>query len=386
MSNEQIKLTREELYQKVWSKPATILAEELGISDVAIAKICKKLNIPKPYPGYWQQVNVGRGVHPPPLPGIQQGIPKDVVIYPNQFKPLQSQSPEVLAQIESERQAANHIGISPTLHNPHPLVSQAKQLLEKTKPNMYGLVRAPWNQKCLDVRVSRTEMNRALRILDALLKALVSRGYSAEIFKEGPDSTAFVIQGQRVKVSLVEKTDRKENELSETEKRNSYLAMRDRWIYIPNGKLSFIIHEYCPENCRKRWSDKIQKPLEDQLNEIMIGVIVAAEGLRQREIRFQEEQRKYEEAELRRRQESQRRKSLEAQSEAWSRIQNIRLFLQSCEGLISNTSGSIVTDCVEAKWLAWAHRYLDSLDPLKNGDFEKMIHQVAASFLGNRPQ
>jgi hypothetical protein len=52
-------------------------------------------------------------VHPPPLPGIQQGIPKDVIIYPNQSKPsIQSHSPEVLAQIESERQAANHIGSS----------------------------------------------------------------------------------------------------------------------------------------------------------------------------------------------------------------------------------------------------------------------------------
>jgi hypothetical protein len=78
-------------------------------------------------------------------------------------------------------------------------------------------------------------------------------------------------------------------------------------------------------------------------------VIAAAEGLRQREIRFQEEQRKREEAELRRQQESQRRKSLEVQSEAWCRIQNIRLFLQSCEGLISNSSGSIATDSVEAK-------------------------------------
>jgi hypothetical protein len=52
MGDEKIKLTREEIYQRVWSKPATLLAKDLGISDVAIAKICKKLNIPKPYSGY----------------------------------------------------------------------------------------------------------------------------------------------------------------------------------------------------------------------------------------------------------------------------------------------------------------------------------------------
>jgi biotin operon repressor len=42
MSNEtpQKELTREELYEKVWSTPGTKLAEELGISDVAITKRC----------------------------------------------------------------------------------------------------------------------------------------------------------------------------------------------------------------------------------------------------------------------------------------------------------------------------------------------------------
>src|SRR2546423_15717016 len=37
MADDGIKLTREELYQKVWSKPATRLAKEFGISDVALA-------------------------------------------------------------------------------------------------------------------------------------------------------------------------------------------------------------------------------------------------------------------------------------------------------------------------------------------------------------
>jgi hypothetical protein len=93
----------------------------------------------------------------------------------------------------------------------------------------------------------------------------------------------------------------------------------------------------------------------------MIGVITAAEVLRQREIRRQEERRKWEEAELRRLEETRRRKTLEAQSDTWNRIQNIRLFLRSCEELILNRSGSITADSVESKWLAWAYRYIDKL-------------------------
>jgi biotin operon repressor len=38
-------LSREELYEKVWSKSGVKLSAEFGISDVAIAKRCRKLNI-----------------------------------------------------------------------------------------------------------------------------------------------------------------------------------------------------------------------------------------------------------------------------------------------------------------------------------------------------
>lgn len=45
-------ITREELYEKVWEKPASQLKEEFGVSDVAIAKACRKMEIPKPPRGY----------------------------------------------------------------------------------------------------------------------------------------------------------------------------------------------------------------------------------------------------------------------------------------------------------------------------------------------
>ena len=41
-------LSRQELYDLVWSKPVTEVAKELGISDVALAKRCRALNIPLP--------------------------------------------------------------------------------------------------------------------------------------------------------------------------------------------------------------------------------------------------------------------------------------------------------------------------------------------------
>jgi len=46
-------LDRQTLYELVWSKPTAYLAQEYGISDVALGKMCQGMNIPKPPHGYW---------------------------------------------------------------------------------------------------------------------------------------------------------------------------------------------------------------------------------------------------------------------------------------------------------------------------------------------
>ena len=70
MKSKERQITREELYKLVWSKPITVLAKEFGMSDVGLAKVCKKLNVPKPYRGYWQLVEAGRKLtNRPETPG-----------------------------------------------------------------------------------------------------------------------------------------------------------------------------------------------------------------------------------------------------------------------------------------------------------------------------
>jgi hypothetical protein len=63
--------TRKELYKQVWNTPMRRLAAEYGLSDVGLAKICKKHDIPKPTRGYWAQVKAGRKPTKIPLPSQQ---------------------------------------------------------------------------------------------------------------------------------------------------------------------------------------------------------------------------------------------------------------------------------------------------------------------------
>ena len=50
---------RLELMRLVWSKPTVKVAKEIEVSDKAIDKRCKRLEIPKPPPGFWRKYRTG---------------------------------------------------------------------------------------------------------------------------------------------------------------------------------------------------------------------------------------------------------------------------------------------------------------------------------------
>jgi hypothetical protein len=61
---------REELYEKVWAQPIQKLAKEYGVSDVALARACKRRRVPVPGKGYWAKKAAGKSVPKrPPLGG-----------------------------------------------------------------------------------------------------------------------------------------------------------------------------------------------------------------------------------------------------------------------------------------------------------------------------
>jgi hypothetical protein len=64
---------REELYRKVWEKPLLKVAEEYGVSAVALGKTCRKLSAPVPGRGYWAKLAHGHGAtQKPPLPKLDK--------------------------------------------------------------------------------------------------------------------------------------------------------------------------------------------------------------------------------------------------------------------------------------------------------------------------
>lgn len=63
-------LKRTALHALVWSKPMTHLAKELGISDVGLAKACRRHGVPVPPRGYWAQLAAGKALPKTLLPEV----------------------------------------------------------------------------------------------------------------------------------------------------------------------------------------------------------------------------------------------------------------------------------------------------------------------------
>ena len=61
------RFSRQELYDLVWSQPIATLAETYGVTDVGLAKACRRAGIPVPHRGYWAKLSAGQKVEKPGL-------------------------------------------------------------------------------------------------------------------------------------------------------------------------------------------------------------------------------------------------------------------------------------------------------------------------------
>lgn len=74
---DQDRVQRETLYSEVWATPMLSLAPKYGVSSVFLARVCARLNIPRPPRGYWARKQSGQKPKIPPLPKPQPGDPTE---------------------------------------------------------------------------------------------------------------------------------------------------------------------------------------------------------------------------------------------------------------------------------------------------------------------
>lgn len=140
----------------------------------------------------------------------------------------------------------------------------------------------------------------------------------------------------------------------------------------PSGTLALKVDEFTRAPVRKTWSDRSTRPLEQQLNEIVAGMLLVAEAKRrdeQERLRQQEEYREAErrrlELERQRQEEEARRRELHTQADRWASSRRLRRYLDAVERAAAGRGDKDAPSVEQQRWLTWARRYADELDPLK---------------------
>jgi hypothetical protein len=130
---------REKLYREIWAEPMTTVAKRYGISDVALRRHCKKLDIPLPKQGHWAKVQAGHKVKVPPLPK-SKGPDKKVVFVNDTYRNLSPRlkaSDRLLFLPEEEREVVKEycagLTVPSELSKLHSLVADTKQYYRARK-------------------------------------------------------------------------------------------------------------------------------------------------------------------------------------------------------------------------------------------------------------
>lgn len=128
-------LTRDQLYDLVWSEPIQVLGPRYGMSDVGLKKVCKRMRIPTPGRGYWAQKAVGKAPRRIPLPKLPASVSvsQQSITFGRPPKPspkeAETATGPVADQERFEALTANRIAVAEALTDPHKLVAASVQHL-----------------------------------------------------------------------------------------------------------------------------------------------------------------------------------------------------------------------------------------------------------------
>ena len=169
---------RATLYTQVWAAPMTAVALQYGVSSSYLARICDRMNVPRPPRGYWAQLEFGK---PPKRPDLPDPRPGDLHEW-TRGQQLQ-QSPPALPKAPEERQKTPVRRRVPQ-GGRHPLVVEAPQHFDGVRESDNGYLR-PTKRRLVDVFVTKESLHRALDVLNELFQELESRGHHVVLPAQG---------------------------------------------------------------------------------------------------------------------------------------------------------------------------------------------------------
>ncbi len=353
---QSAKWDRQELYEKVWQFPLRKLAGEYKVSDVALAKVCRKLQIPLPGLGHWTKIACGHTIPRPPLPEVQN--------LPVLIRQVREPETPVLREDASELETIERVATSATpsvtkAMLAHPLIEKTRSALSGAHTSNQVKLWASQEVEWLDLRITKDCLARALRIMAVLIHILEQEGFGVLVEKKATESTSTIVYGEKIRFGLIERS----RQVKPAPKPNGSSPFSYNPIRLePTGILSIEVWNYYSGGPQKVWRDRESAKLEQQLPKCAAGMMrialkarADAKARHDRELARQKRiaavEAKLEKIEA----EEKKTRVLRKEATAWHRAERIRKYVAA-----ARESG-----VKDAEWIAWAERQANRLDPLK---------------------
>ncbi|MEU9003954.1 hypothetical protein [Streptomyces sp. NPDC048551] len=278
------------------------------------------------------------------------------------------------AELAAQPQPVHAIAIPDTIDRPHQLVRATRKAIGRSK----SAVDTRETAGVIPLHVSRAQVDRALRILHALLTEVERRGYQVDARTDLQHGQALhemvvVIRGHDFPLTLTERTTKVPHEPTPQEIRRE---QQSPWTRIPkydhafNGRLELG----APAGSRHRhvytYSDSARWTLESRLGHLLRDLeehVTAAEGRREKErLQKAEQQRRwYATVSQARQQQVDRHRTtfLNEQVQAWRHASEIDAF---CQAAHARAADGMPSSEEEIAWLRWAEEYAERIDPLRS--------------------
>jgi hypothetical protein len=360
------------------------IAAGLGISDVALAKHCKKAGIPVPSRGYWARKQAGKSTIrtdlPPRFPGASDrvgGSKQHHHFWTSDWpeKTLEMAVPPVptfdedLATVEKRVcKLVGKVQCPSTFEIVHPLVAKLLAHDEERRKEF-----KKWHSNYYAPKYDAGIERRRLLIINALFIAAANLGCSPSMStsKYGLDTARQInikIGESRIHFTLETITSKKPRQ----------------------SERLCLAFDAVPDRAggRKSWEDKDRRLLEYQLADVLVGMLIAAEVLYREnlignrqwvieskaraavEIKRREEEAERHARELQEKQARERIARLLYQAKALNRANQIRAYVDT---VLLRAAEIRISQAEIDEWAIWARQEADSIDPVKNGAIETLV-------------
>lgn len=368
---------REKLYKEVWSKAVVQVAIQYGVSDVAIHKVCKSLNVPVPPRGYWARLRAGEKITKPPLPATKGSTEKTgSKTFEGVKEPIAPQQTLTFLTEEERRKvllAAEQIQVSDEsakLNNKIRVYNSKVKEWNKNDGRPEGSQKGFKNYShrppFLAGVISNETLPRVYHILDAMYRKVEILGGSVN------DDLSLTIRNEHVTLEIFEAQDEVKHEITRQEaqalivyedaKRHNRWASQPnirKYDYVFNGKLRICIRQ-----CRY-FRDSEKEKVESRLGDMLIELYEESEVIRKNREAYEdakrkeeEEKRRREERKIRYKEEVDRTIALTNMAQDYEMACKIRAYVNALEPRVD------MNDEKTAGWIDWVKKKADWFDPI----------------------